>query len=142
MFWTFVLFYFQVIPSFHATLTSGNVGPNYANDAIKFNDVSINVGNGYNPGTGKFTAPVDGIYLISLSYLQLNGYTSHVQLIKDGAVYTELHAYHKNYDQLSKTVLIQLKKGQNIWVRLVKSSIYAVNGSRKYTTFSGYLISH
>ena len=123
-------------------MTSGNIGPNYANDAIKFNDVSINVENGYNPGTGKFTAPVDGIYLISVSYLQQNGYTSHVQLIKDGAVYTELHAYHKNYDQLSKTVLIQLKKGQNIWVRLVKSSTYAVYGGGKYTTFSGYLISH
>ena len=57
-------------------------------------------------------------------------------------MYSDVHANHKNYDQLSKTVLIQLKKGQNIWVRLVKSSIYAVNGSRKYTTFSGYLISH
>ena len=123
-------------------MTSGDIGPNYANDAIKFNDVSINVGNGYNPGTGKFTAPVDGIYLISFSYLQANGYTSHVQLIKDGAVYTELHANHKNHDQLSKTVLIQLKKGQNIWVRLVKSSTYAVYGGGKYTTFSGYLISH
>ena len=123
-------------------MTSGQIGPNYANDAIKFNDVSINVGNGYNPGTGKFTAPVDGIYLISLSYVQQNRYSSHVQLIKDGAMYSDVHANHKNYDQLSKTVLIQLKKGQNIWVRLVKSSIYAVNGSRKYTTFSGYLISH
>ena len=57
-------------------------------------------------------------------------------------MYTELHANHKNHDQLSKTVLIQLKKGQNIWVRLVKSSIYAVHGGGKYTTFSGFLISH
>ena len=123
-------------------MTSGDIGPNYANDAIKFNDVSINVGNGYNPGTGKFTAPVDGIYLISLSYLQQNRYSSHVQLIKDGAVYTQLHANHKNYDQLSKTVLIQLKKGQKIWVRLVRGSNYAVYGRERYTTFSGYLISH
>ena len=122
-------------------MTSGNVGPNYANDAIKFNDVSINVGNGYNPGTGKFTAPVDGIYLISVSYLQQDGYTSHVRLIKDGAMYTELHSNNKGYDQLSKTVLIQLKKDENIWVRLEKSSAYAIYGSSRYTTFSGYLIS-
>ena len=123
-------------------MTSGQIGPNYANDAIKFNDVSINVGNGYNPGTGKFTAPVDGIYLISLSYVQQNRYSSHVQLIKDGAMYSDVHANHKNYDQLSKTVLIQLKKGQNIWVRLVKGSGYAVHGRNRHTTFSGYLISH
>ena len=123
-------------------MTTGRIGPNYADDAIRFNDVSINVENGYNPSTRKFTAPVDGIYLISFSYLQQNGYTSHVKLIKDDVKYTELHANHKNYDQLSKTVLIQLKKDENIWVRLEKSSTYAVYGSSTYTTFSGYLISH
>ena len=138
------LFYYvlQSIPAFFATLTSGNIGPNYAHDAIKFNDVSLNIGNGYNPSTGKFTAPVDGIYQISFSYLQQHGYATHVQLIKDGTVYTDLHANHKNYDQLSKTVLIQLKKSQTVWVRLVKSSSYAVHGGSRYTTFAGYLISY
>ena len=123
-------------------MTSGDIGPNYANDAIKFNDVSLNIGNGYSPSTGKFTAPVDGIYQISFSYLQVNGYTSHVQLIKDGSMYTELHANHKNYDQLTKTVLIQLKKSQTVWVRLVKGSTHAVYGRNRYTTFAGYLISN
>ena len=122
-------------------MTSGQIGPSYADDAIKFNDVSINVENGYDPSTGHFTATVDGIYLISMSYLQKNGYTSHVRLIKDGAVYTDLHSNNKSYDQLSKTVLIQLKKDENIWVRLEKSSAYAIYGSSRYTTFSGYLIS-
>ena len=123
-------------------MTSGNIGPNYANDAIKFNDVSLNIGNGYNPSTGKFTAPVDGIYQISYSYLQQNGVSSYVQLIKDGAVYSEVHANHKSHDQLSKTVLVQLKKGQAVWIRLYNSSSYAVNGSGRYTTFAGYLISY
>ena len=109
---------------------------------MKFNDVSLNIGNSYNPSTGKFTAPVDGIYQISFSYLQKNAYQSHVQLIKDGNTYTELHANHKNYDQLSKTVLIQLKKSQTVWVRLVKGSTYAVYGKGRYTTFGGYLISY
>ena len=67
---------------------------------------------------------------------------SYVQLIKDGKVYSYLHANHKNHDQLSKTVLMQLKKGQTAWVRLVKSSSYAVYGSGRYTTFAGYLISY
>ena len=93
------------------------------------------------PALEKFTAPVDGIYQISFSYLQQNAYQSHVQLIKDGKPYSELHANHKNYDQLSKTVLIQLKKSQTVWVRLVKGSTFAVHGSGRYTTFGGYLIS-
>ena len=48
----------QKIPVFFATLTSGDIGPNCAHDAIKFNDVSLNIGNGYSPSTEKFTAPV------------------------------------------------------------------------------------
>ena len=132
----------QKIPAFFATLTSGSVGPNYAHDAIKFNDVSLNIGNGYNPSTGKFTAPVDGVYQFSLSYLQRNGYKSYVALIKDGTMYSDVHANHKNHDQLSKTVLIQLKKGQTVWARLPKSSSYAVYGHSRYTTFGGYFISY
>ena len=81
----FIFNYILVCPRvflhFFATLTSGSIGPNYAHDAIKFNDVTLNIGNGYNPSTGKFTAPVDGIYQISVSYLQRNGYKSYVQLI-------------------------------------------------------------
>ena len=132
----------QKIPAFFATLTSGHIGPNYAHDAIKFNDVQLNIGNGYNPSTGNFTAPVDGVYQISFSYLQKNGYKSSVKLIKDGTVYAEVHASHKNYDQLSKTVLIQLKKAQTVWARLYKNPSYAVYGQGRYTTFGGYLISY
>ena len=132
----------QKIPAFFATLTSGSVGPNYAHDAIKFNDVSVNIENGYNPSTGKFTAPVDGVYQISFSYLQQNGYKSYVTFIKDGTMYSEVHANHKNHDQLSKTVLIQLKKGQTVWVRLPKNPSYVVYGGGRYTTFGGYLISY
>ena len=68
--------------------------------------------------------------------------SSYVQLIKDGAVYSEVHANHKSHDQLSKTVLVQLKKGQTVWIRLYNSSSYAVHGSGRYTTFAGYLISY
>ena len=108
----------------------------------KFNDVSLNFENGYNPSTGKFTAPVDGIYQISFSYLQKSGYTSIAQLVKDGIVYTIVEAMHKSYDQLSKTVLIQLKKGETMWVRLMKGSSYAVYGQARYTTLAGHLISN
>lgn len=137
-----VLLIFQTRPAFQATLTSGNIGPNYALGAIKFNDVSLNIGGTYSPSTGKFTAPVDGLYLMSVSYLQQNGYTSHVRLMKDNTVYSELHANHKNYDQLSKTVLAVLKKGETFWVKLEKNSIYAVHGGGRYTTFGGFLLSY
>ena len=61
---------------------------------------------------------------VTHNYLQQNGVSSYVQLIKDGAVYSEVHANHKSHDQLSKTVLVQLKKGQTVWIRLYNSSSY------------------
>ena len=51
----------QEIPAFFATLKSVHIGPNYARHAITFNDVPLNIGNGHNPTTGKFTAPVEGV---------------------------------------------------------------------------------
>ena len=137
-----VLLIFQTRPAFQATLTSGNIGPNYALGAIKFNDVSLNIGGAYNPSTGKFTAPVEGLYLFSVSYLQLNGYQSFVRLMKDNTVYSDLYASHKFHDQLSKTVLATLKKGQTFWARLEGNSVYAIYGRSRYTTFAGYLISN
>ena len=85
--------YAQIHPAFQATLTSSNIGPNYALGAIKFNDVSFNIGGAYNPSTGKFTAPIDGLYLFSVSYLQRNGYRSFVRLMKDNTVYSDFTFY-------------------------------------------------
>ncbi|CAB4016221.1 heavy metal-binding HIP-like, partial [Paramuricea clavata] len=48
----------KTVVAFQATLTTGRIGPNYASGAIKFNAVTLNIGNGYNPSTGKFTAPI------------------------------------------------------------------------------------
>ncbi|XP_028415473.1 uncharacterized protein LOC114538492 [Dendronephthya gigantea] len=48
----------QTLVAFQATLTSGNIGPNYADGAIKFNDVALNIGNGYNPSTRNLLLPL------------------------------------------------------------------------------------
>lgn len=43
---------FQTVAAFQATLQTGQIGPNYAEKAVKFNDVGLNVGNRYNPSSG------------------------------------------------------------------------------------------
>ena len=133
--------YFQTVVAFQATLTTGQLGPNYAGGAIKFNDVSLNVGNGYNPSTGMFTAPIGGLYQFSATYLQQTGYSSHVRMMKGSSVVSDIHSNHKNYDQLSKTILVVLAKGDTFWVKLEKSSNYAVHGGSRYTEFGGFLLS-
>ena len=141
-FWQLYFLILQTHPAFQTTFTSGDIGLNYALGAIKFNGVSFNIGGAYDPSTGKFTPPVHGLYLYSVSYLERNGYRSFVRLMKDNTVYSDLHANHRNYDQLSKTVLAMLKKSQTFWVRLERNSVYAVYGRNRYTAFGGFLVSH
>jgi hypothetical protein len=132
---------FQTTVAFQATLTSGSIGPSYSGGAIKFNDVTLNSGDGYNPSTGIFTAPIAGIYQFTATYLQRNGYSSHVRLIKGSSVISDIHSNHKNYDQLTKTILVALAKDETFWVKLENSSSYAVQGTSRYTEFGGFLIS-
>ena len=42
-FFIIVLLIFQTHPAFEATLTSGDIGPNYAHRAIKDNNASLNI---------------------------------------------------------------------------------------------------
>ncbi|CAB4033923.1 Complement C1q 4 [Paramuricea clavata] len=131
----------KTVVAFQATLTTGRIGPNYARGAIKFNAVTLNIGNGYNPSTGKFTAPIAGLYQFTVTYLQQNGYSSYVRLIKGSSVIGDMHANHKNFDLLTKTILVTLTKGQTFWARLERSSSYAVYGAGRYTQFGGFLLS-
>jgi hypothetical protein len=52
-------------------------------EIIVFNKVWTNVGNGYNPNTGKFTAPKGGLYQISGTVMSVSGKYLHVHLFKN-----------------------------------------------------------
>ena len=55
---------------------------------VKFEDVRVNRGQGYNPSTGVFTAPRKGLYHISCLILGNSGHVVTYQLNKNDAVYT------------------------------------------------------
>ena len=79
-----------------------------------FEKAVTNIGNGYNPDDGVFTAPYDGIYQFSATILaDINGevWCSFLQNSKRVAsVYAR--ASDRRHDQGSITLVLQLMKGR------------------------------
>jgi hypothetical protein len=58
------------------------------NSVIKFEDVRVNRGQGYNPSTGVFTAPRKGLYHVSCLILGYSRHSVTYQLNKNDALFT------------------------------------------------------
>nr|KAG5703151.1 hypothetical protein BaRGS_027316 [Batillaria attramentaria] len=127
-------------PAFHANFnatTQTNVGDH---DVLKFDNVVINYGNGYNSSTGKFTAPVTGIYEMSVHFEEAQGQYVYVNLMTEAGKVSYSVAGDPNWqNSASFTVLVFLNQGQTTWVeRDAGSRSYVLNGLR--SSFSGFLV--
>ncbi|KAL4218504.1 Otolin 1 [Mactra antiquata] len=112
---------------------------------IKFDQVIINDGNGYNVYTGAFTCPQAGVYLFSF-FLGQRGLTESerpmsVRLVKNddiivsGTVETR-HVYQDL--QGGNMAVVRLNLGDVVWVETFSNSVH-VEGDDTFrlTTFSG-----
>uniref|UniRef100_A0A8W8M0G8 C1q domain-containing protein n=1 Tax=Magallana gigas TaxID=29159 RepID=A0A8W8M0G8_MAGGI len=71
--------------AFHASLRNHlrNVP---VNTIIKFEKVHLNKGNGYDPATGVFTAPENGVYSFAWSFLTSKGGNVYLAAVVDNQV--------------------------------------------------------
>lgn len=102
--------------AFHAILPS-DVKNTPINTIIKFQTVQVNEGGGYNPATGKFTAPVDGVYSFSWTYHTNKGSVAYLGGYVDGTIRTYIGTYTQANTWQSQTgnLVIKLKKGSQFW---------------------------
>ena len=117
-------------PSFHASRRAGDVG---ANNYVTFDTVFHNNGGHYNNSTGRFTAPVTGVYFFSA--WNYTGSTSAFQLRINGSVYAE---YTWDDTGGCGTWVCPMTSGQyaQIYTRL-----YGWRGTADYHNgFNGFLI--
>ena len=109
---------------------------------VVFGDIIINMGSAYSPTTGRFTAPTDGVYGFAWTVVTDTGSRFHSELVVDGQ--TKLYMYAdgtngaRNYAGNSCTGVLQLKAGQQVWVR-TSTHIRMVLKSA-YSSFSGWKI--
>ena len=89
-----------------------------AGQRVIYDKVLTNEGNGYDDRTGIFTCPLAGTYIFVVDALSRRGTWLHLYLNK--SIVASLHS-HSNpasgtYLQISRTVILTLKKGDHIKV--------------------------
>ncbi|KAK7474368.1 hypothetical protein BaRGS_00034416 [Batillaria attramentaria] len=106
-----------------------------------FDAVVTNIGNGYNPHTGVFIAPYNGIYAFFFSIMNHGSSALHVAIEKTGTVLASTYAQgiSSTYDKASVMATVSLQKGDQVFVRRVDGDTNILGEAA--TMFSGFLIS-
>jgi hypothetical protein len=123
-------------PAFQAYNPSGTFLTGVA--VAIFNATYVNVGNHYSTSTGRFTAPIAGIYKFTFDGLFDSITTHHIHIAKNGVQTDGSEAFTSGDNQsLSKSMIFSLAAGDYVNVSIDNA------GSRlhqRYGSFTGFLV--
>lgn len=108
------------------------------NQAVIYGNVLTNVGNGYNKWSGHFTVPRKGLYVFNCTFRANTNEGITVEIVENGRSVLIISSSVYSPETASGTVVLALKKGDNVWVRRLGHG-RQIEGYHSY--FSGYLIS-
>ena len=131
-------------PSFNAHRNSGgDIAANTGSSGVViFNSTTVNIGNGFDTSTGKFTAPVAGTYFFSTSCLTTaTNSATDLQIRVDDVRVAQgrADAHSALQNSIFISVIATLTASQVVHVHInIGGGIYGSTG--EYNTFCGYLI--
>ncbi|XP_055999791.1 complement C1q subcomponent subunit A-like isoform X2 [Ostrea edulis] len=107
---------------------------------VKYDRVLTNWGGAYQPTTGVFTAPYNGLYSISCTLMSDPINYAHASITKNGKKMSVVFSNTKTYPHASQTLQLLLNKGDKIWIqnRNGRKTIFHDHGYSN--VFSGFLI--
>ena len=126
---------------FTAGVTSASSSWN--SGTLIFPKVITNLGSGYNPSDGVFTAPRAGVYVF---FVNVQGYGTqniYVDIVLNGAtkVRTMVSQGSQEYSDAGPNLaVLSLQKGDRVWITHYSGVGYNTNSGDSITTFSGFLI--
>ena len=123
--------------AFHARLSNDVVLKH--GQTVVFDHVITNIGNAYNPHTGHFTAPYDGAYFFTTSFLKRYSSDLHLSMLKNSRIISRGHATNSASGSVagSMNAAIFLKKGDV--VKIVGFRVTAkIHGD--WSFFTGHII--
>ncbi|XP_078702818.1 complement C1q-like protein 4 [Branchiostoma floridae x Branchiostoma belcheri] len=114
------------------------------NKVVTYDNVYVNVGAAYNRSSGKFVAPVAGIYSFTFNGMtrSVTSASYWIALIQNDlprATLWEDNTSSGSVHSSSNTVLLQLAAGDQVFVELRQGKFLNSNFNR-HVTFSGFLI--
>ena len=110
-------------------------GANGLLDPIDYDDVVINIGNGWNKISSKFTAPYDGVYYVYMSYLTTLWYNkpTKIELLLNGLPVTSAISYNSagftSGDQRMYDFIFRLVKNDELRFRQPSGFGFHANGT-------------
>ncbi|VDI65294.1 Hypothetical predicted protein [Mytilus galloprovincialis] len=122
---------FSAYRSSSQSLTSGT--------KVLFSQVWTNVGNGYEPSTGIFTAPRTGLYHITAVVMSPSGRNLSLRLYRNKSMLSGSYLNGRDYNTGTFDVILSLQKRDEVYIAGYGSyTIYSDSG--KHITFSGHII--
>ena len=127
----------------------------YPGDDITFDDTVTNIGNGMDPKSGVFTAPISGIYSFSFSAIQRFDPPEEfglVQVLKDGQIEFYIEEYSQpvrfvieNFEGLNHSWMMSLLQNEKVHLKMDKSSdgqieVYNAPKRKNFVWFNGQLL--
>ena len=100
---------FLAYPSGHYTTTQ--------NAIIRFDKMDTNEGRGYNPSSGKFAAPVEGMYHFYWSLLTFQSAVAELHLMLNGSQRLRSLLRTKYWDTATASIYLKLKKGDEVYLK-------------------------
>ena len=107
---------------------------------LKYDHVVTNWGGAYQPTTGIFTAPYDGLYSISCSLMSHPSNYVHLEMMKNSQRISIVFPTSKTYPQASQTLHLILNKGDRIWMQNYNNQNAKIRDWKVHNVFSGILI--
>uniref|UniRef100_S4RG51 C1q and TNF related 3 n=1 Tax=Petromyzon marinus TaxID=7757 RepID=S4RG51_PETMA len=111
------------------------------NSGIIFSSVEANLGNYFDIITGRFNAPVTGVYYFTFNMLKHEDVEETVvYLMHNGNTVITLFSYEVKgkHDTAGNSAVLRLKEGDEVWLRLGNGGIHGDH--QRFSTFCGFLL--
>ncbi|XP_052765921.1 multimerin-2-like [Mya arenaria] len=111
------------------------------NQPLVFERVVTNIGGAYNPHFGTFLAPVNGVYVFTVTLLSSPNQVAHYYLYQNNTPVVHLTLYHpssETYTSMSQTAVLSLNKGDDVSVRNLDAGTRTLGDN--YSSFSGFIL--